>query len=142
VLALENTEAELISKPSNTIAATTAITITAAALINMAFIRASFHRATPTARPAISLFYGNGPSRQVGRGQITEELMNEDVFNMEVRKFLKKVGVTSQREIEQAVRAAIESGKLAGNETVKAKVVLSIDGLDISYQIDGDIALA
>ena len=41
--------------------------------------------------------------------------MNEDVFNMELRKLLKKVGVTSQREIEQAVRAALDSGTLTGN---------------------------
>ena len=46
--------------------------------------------------------------------------MNEDVFNMELRKFLKKVGVTSQREIEGAVRAALDSGKLSGTETLKA----------------------
>ena len=68
--------------------------------------------------------------------------MNEDVFNMELRKFLKKVGVTSQREIEQAVRAAVESGKLSGNETVKAKVTLTLEGLDLSHEIDGDISLS
>ncbi len=67
--------------------------------------------------------------------------MNEDVFNMELRKFLKKVGVTSQREIEQAVRGAIEAGKLTGNETVKAKVTLTLEGLDLSHEIDGDISL-
>ena len=67
--------------------------------------------------------------------------MNEDVFNMELRKFLKKVGVTSQREIEQAVRGAIEAGKLQGNETVKAKVTLTLEGLDLSHEIDGDISL-
>ena len=67
--------------------------------------------------------------------------MNEDVFNMELRKFLKKVGVTSQREIEQAVRDAIEAGKLKGNETVKAKVTLTLEGLDLSHEIDGDISL-
>lgn len=67
--------------------------------------------------------------------------MNEETFNMELRKFLKKVGVTSQREIEGAVRAAIDSGKLSGNETLKAKVVLSIEGLDMSQEITGDIAL-
>ena len=67
--------------------------------------------------------------------------MNEDVFNMELRKFLKKVGVTSQREIEQAVRGAIEAGKLKGNETVKAKVTLTLEGLDLSHDIDGDISL-
>jgi hypothetical protein len=71
----------------------------------------------------------------------TEAGMNEDVFNMEVRKFLKKVGVTSQREIEQAVRAAIESGKLRGTETLKARITLTVEGLDLSHDIDGDIAL-
>ncbi|MCH8809958.1 MAG: hypothetical protein IH993_09030 [Proteobacteria bacterium] len=68
--------------------------------------------------------------------------MNEDVFNMELRKFLKKVGVTSQREIEQAVHAAIESGALAGGETLKAKVRLSIEALDLDHEIVGDIALS
>ncbi len=67
--------------------------------------------------------------------------MNEDVFNMELRKLLKKVGITSQREIEQAVRDALDSGKLTGNETLKAKVRLSIEGLDLDHEIIGDIAL-
>ena len=68
--------------------------------------------------------------------------MNQDIFNMELRKFLKKVGVTSQREIEQAVRAAIKSGALAGGETLKAKMRLSIEGLDLDYEIVGHIALS
>ena len=67
--------------------------------------------------------------------------MNEDVFNMEVRKFLKKVGVTSQHEIEEAVRAAIESGKIMGKETLEAKVVLTIDKLGLSHEVDGTIML-
>ena len=67
--------------------------------------------------------------------------MNEDMFNMELRKFLKKVGVTSQREIEQAVREAIDSGVLAGTETLKAKVTLSLEGLDLDHEITGDISL-
>ena len=67
--------------------------------------------------------------------------MNEDQFNMEVRKFLKKVGVTSQREIETAVRAALASGKLTGGETLKAKVHLTVEGLDVSHDIDGEISL-
>ncbi len=67
--------------------------------------------------------------------------MNEDQFNMEVRKFLKKVGVTSQREIETAVREALASGKLSGNEKLKAKVHLSVEGLDLSHDIDGEISL-
>lgn len=67
--------------------------------------------------------------------------MNEDVFNMEVRKFLKLVGVTSQREIENAVRDAIKAGKLKGNEKLKARVVLSIDAINLKHTIDGEIAL-
>ncbi len=67
--------------------------------------------------------------------------MDEDAFNMSIRKFLKKVGVTSQREIEQAVRDAVESGALAGSETLKAKVALTIDGVDLDVVIDGDIEL-
>ena len=67
--------------------------------------------------------------------------MNEDVFNKEVRKFLKLVGVTSQREIEKAVRDAIKAGKLKGGETLKARVVLSVDGAGLNHTIDGEIAL-
>jgi hypothetical protein len=60
---------------------------------------------------------------------------------MEIRKFLKKVGVTAQREIEEAVRGAIRSGKLKGGETLKATVVLTLSGAALSSRIDGDIAL-
>lgn len=67
--------------------------------------------------------------------------MDEDVFNMEVRKFLKKVGVTSQREIEEAVRRAVDSGKIMGKETLNAKVVLTIDKLGLSHEVDGTITL-
>jgi ribosomal protein L1 len=72
----------------------------------------------------------------------TEVRMNEDQFNMEIRKFLKKVGVTSQREIERAVQEGIESGRLKGQETLKARVTLSIDSLDLSHEIDGKISLS
>ena len=67
--------------------------------------------------------------------------MNEDNFNMSVRKFLKKVGVTSQREIEMAVRQAMADGKLAGSETLKATVTLNLDEVDLSVTIDGDVVL-
>jgi hypothetical protein len=67
--------------------------------------------------------------------------MNEDVLNMSVRKFLKKVGVTSQREIEEAVRAAVVSGKLKGNETLPAKVTLTVAGIDLSVNIEGAVEL-
>jgi hypothetical protein len=68
--------------------------------------------------------------------------MDEENFNMQLRKFLKHVGVTSQREIEQAVRDALADGRLTGGETVKARVVLSIDSLGVSHTIDGEIELA
>jgi ribosomal protein L1 len=67
--------------------------------------------------------------------------MNEDVFNMSLRKFLKKVGVTSQREIEKAVRAAVESGKLAGNEKLDVVVTLKVSGVQLAETIDGRIEL-
>ena len=67
--------------------------------------------------------------------------MDEEVFNMQIRKFLKNVGVTSQREIETAVRLALEDGTLKGGETVKAKVTLTIEQLGISAEIEGDIEL-
>jgi hypothetical protein len=68
--------------------------------------------------------------------------MNEDTFNMEVRKFLKKVGVTSQREIENAVREAVKSGRLAGDEKLKARVTLEVKGVNLELVIEDDIALS
>lgn len=67
--------------------------------------------------------------------------MNEDVFNMSLRKFLKKVGVTSQREIEKAVREAIDSGKLKGDETLDAEVTIKVGGVQLTEKIDGRIEL-
>ena len=67
--------------------------------------------------------------------------MDPDTFNMEVRKFLKVVGVTSQREIEAAVERAIRSGRIKGGETLFAKVVLTVDGIDLRHEIDGEIEL-
>ena len=67
--------------------------------------------------------------------------MDDDAFNMNIRKFLKQVGVTSQREIEAAVQAAIDSGKISGNETLSAKVTLEIGAVGLSHEIDGEIGL-
>ena len=67
--------------------------------------------------------------------------MNEDTFNMQVRKFLKKVGISSQREIERAVREAVDAGRLSGNESLDAKVTLSIDSLGLSVDIEDTITL-
>jgi hypothetical protein len=58
-----------------------------------------------------------------------------------VRKFLKEVGVTSQREIEKAVRDASDGGRLAGNETLAARMTLSIDGVGLTHVVEGRISL-
>jgi hypothetical protein len=68
--------------------------------------------------------------------------MNEDVFNISVRKFLKKVGVTAQREIERTVREAVASGKLKGHEALPAKAAFTIGGVDLQFEIEGDVELA
>jgi ribosomal protein L1 len=67
--------------------------------------------------------------------------MNQEAFNMSVRKFLKMVGVTSQREIEAAVERAIAAGKLKGNETLPASMTLTIDGVALNINLDGKISL-
>ena len=67
--------------------------------------------------------------------------MNEDRFNMEVRKFLKEVGVTSQRELEVAVRRRLADGNLKGNATLNARMVLSVPELGLTHEIKGTIAL-
>jgi hypothetical protein len=67
--------------------------------------------------------------------------MNEDVFNTSLRRFLKKVGITSQREIEKAVRDAVEDGRLKGNEKLPAKMVLTLGGVNLSYEVTDEIEL-
>lgn len=67
--------------------------------------------------------------------------MNEDTLNMEVRKYLKKVGVTSQREIEHAIAQAIDAGKLSGSETLAVSMTLDIPSINLNYNIKGEIDL-
>ena len=67
--------------------------------------------------------------------------MNEDVLNNSIRKFLKTVGVTSQREIEKAVRQGISSGKLKGQETLPAKMTLTLGQVDLTFEVKGSIEL-
>jgi hypothetical protein len=67
--------------------------------------------------------------------------MNEDVLNGSIRKFLKTLGVSAQREIEKAVRNALADGKLRGNEKFAAKATVIIRGLGVSHEVDGDIEL-
>jgi len=67
--------------------------------------------------------------------------MNEEALNMSLRKFLKAVGVTSQQEIEKAIRAAEASGKLKGKKSVSAQMVLTIGDVALSHKVDGIIEL-
>lgn len=67
--------------------------------------------------------------------------MDEDALNRTVRKFLKNVGVTSQREIETAVRKAVADGRLKGTESLPAKATVTLGGVDLSFHIDGTIDL-
>jgi hypothetical protein len=60
----------------------------------------------------------------------------DDDFNMSLRKFLKQVGVTSQQAIENAMR---DAGPAAAGKAFSAKVVLTIDGLDMVHTVDGKI---
>jgi hypothetical protein len=68
--------------------------------------------------------------------------MNEDRLNMDIRKFLKVVGVTSQREIENAVRDALADGKVSENILLRPRVTLSIPELGLEHVVDGEIGLS
>jgi hypothetical protein len=70
-----------------------------------------------------------------------EAIMNEDIFNTSLRGFLKKVGITSQREIEKAVRDAVASGRLKGHEKLPAKMVLTVGGVNLTHEITDEIDL-
>ena len=67
--------------------------------------------------------------------------MDQETFNLSIRKFLKTVGVNSQREIEQAVATAIAAGTIGGTETLAATMTLRIAGLQLDVQFDGEIRL-
>jgi hypothetical protein len=67
--------------------------------------------------------------------------MNEDVLNGSIRKFLKTLGVSAQREIEKAVRKALAEGKLKGNEKFAAKATVTIGAIGLAHEISGEIEL-
>jgi hypothetical protein len=70
-----------------------------------------------------------------------ERVMNEEALNTSLRKFLKVVGVTSQGEIEKAVRAAAAAGKLTGKPSVQAQMALTVPEAGLTHKIDGTIDL-
>ena len=67
--------------------------------------------------------------------------MDDETFNISIRKFLKMVGVSSQREIEQAVARAVAAGSIAGTETLPATMTLRIGALGLDIVFDGEIQL-
>lgn len=67
--------------------------------------------------------------------------MDQETFNLSIRKFLKMVGINSQREIERAVAAAIAARSIAGTEVFQAKMTLEVPGLGLRATFDGDIDL-
>ncbi len=68
-------------------------------------------------------------------------MMNEDVFNASIRKFLKRLGVTAQREIEKAVRQGLAEGKLKGNEKLPVEATVTLGEIGLSLEINGEIEL-
>jgi hypothetical protein len=98
---------------------------------------------------AIKVLLGNSPS-QVRRVRDHaawlarypgEKDMNEDAFNASIRRFLKTLGVTAQREIEKAVRQALAEGRLKGNEKLPARATIAIGPIAFTHEIAGDIEL-
>jgi hypothetical protein len=68
--------------------------------------------------------------------------MDEEAFNMSVRRFLKKLGITAQREIELGVRELVDEGKLSGDERLAARATVVLDGLEREIVVEGEIALS
>jgi hypothetical protein len=68
--------------------------------------------------------------------------MDEERFNLSLRKLLKHFGVTAQREVEKAVQAALESGTLTGGEVLQARIDMKVDGLPTEIAVEGRIELA
>ena len=68
--------------------------------------------------------------------------MDEETFDMSVRKFLKKLGITAQREIDSAVREQVKAGELRGDETLEAIATITVRGISEDVVVTGTIALS
>jgi hypothetical protein len=68
--------------------------------------------------------------------------VDEEAFNLSVRKFLKQLGITAQREIELGVREQLDEGRLEGAERLGARATVTVEGLDREIVVDGEIALS
>jgi len=67
--------------------------------------------------------------------------MNDEAFNLSVRKFLKAFGLNGQHEIEQAVAGALARGAISGRETLLGRITLEIPELDFRSETKGEISL-
>jgi Family of unknown function (DUF6494) len=67
--------------------------------------------------------------------------VDEEAFNLSVRKFLKQLGITAQREIEQGVRSGLDAGRLQGDERLPARATVHVEGLDEDVVVEGEIGL-
>ena len=72
---------------------------------------------------------------------MTTHTSESETLNLEIRKFLKRVGITSQRELEMAVHQAIEQGRLRGDEALRVEVMLSVPGLNLVHRVEGEIRI-
>jgi hypothetical protein len=68
--------------------------------------------------------------------------MDEERFNLSLRRLLKQFGVTAQREVEKAVQAALESGALTGREALQARINMVVEGLPTNISVEGPVDLA
>lgn len=68
--------------------------------------------------------------------------MDKDELNINIRKFLKKLGIKSQREMEGAITKAVESGDLEGNERLRVTAHVALEGTDVDFTITEEISLA
>ena len=69
-------------------------------------------------------------------------MVDQDALNMQIRKFLKQVGVTSQREIEQALQQSLSDGRIQGGEQLRLRMTLEVDELSLRHTIDGRLDLS
>ncbi len=69
-------------------------------------------------------------------------MVDQDALNMQIRKFLKQVGVTSQREIEQSLQQALSDGRIQGGEQLRLRMTLEVDELSLRHTIDGRLDLS
>lgn len=92
-------------------------------------------------RVASATTASSGALRGLRAPTIPESTMNDDAFNLSIRKFLKMVGVSSQREIEQAVGAAVKEGRISGNESFPVRMTLEMEGVKLRVVFDGTIEL-